>query len=82
MKKFLFYILFLCFAVSYSQQQASNWYFGENAGIQFDSNGGVSAIDGGRLFTKEGCSSISDDDGNLLFYTDGSRRTIDVAASI
>ena len=72
MKRHLFFLFFVCFAVSYSQQQASNWYFGENAGIQFDNNNNITALDDGRLNTKEGCSSISDDDGNLLFYTDGS----------
>lgn len=73
MKNIFLYILFLSFVGSYSQQQASNWYFGENAGIQFDTNSGtVNSVDGGQLFTREGCSSISDIDGNLLFYTDGS----------
>ncbi|WP_104736257.1 T9SS type B sorting domain-containing protein [Hanstruepera ponticola] len=71
MKKLLFYILFLCFTVTYSQRQASNWYFGENAGIQFDANNNVSVLNDGQLNTIEGCSSISDNDGNLLFYTDG-----------
>lgn len=71
MKKIL-YILFLIFSVSYSQDQASNWYFGENAGIQFNTlNGNVTAITDGQLNTREGCTSISDNDGNLLFYTDG-----------
>ncbi|MDO6623986.1 T9SS type B sorting domain-containing protein [Oceanihabitans sp. 1_MG-2023] len=58
--------------MSYSQDQASNWYFGENAGIQFNTlNGAVTALTDGQLNTKEGCSSISDENGNLLFYTDG-----------
>ncbi|PNQ73330.1 hypothetical protein C1T31_07365 [Hanstruepera neustonica] len=72
MKKLLFYTILLCISTVFGQRQAANWYFGENAGIHFDSDGNVSSLNGGRLFTKEGCSSISDDDGNLLFYTDGS----------
>jgi gliding motility-associated-like protein len=72
MKKTLFYILFLCIVSSYSQRQASYWYFGENAGISFDVNNNITVLNDGRLNTKEGCSSISDNDGNLLFYTDGS----------
>lgn len=55
-----------------AQNEASNWYFGENAGIRFNPiNNSVSAVDGGRLNTREGCASISDESGNLLFYTDG-----------
>ncbi|WP_452226016.1 T9SS type B sorting domain-containing protein [Lacinutrix cladophorae] len=71
MKKIL-YLLFLTFAISYSQDQASNWYFGDNAGIQFNTTTGtVISITDGQLRTDEGCTSISDQDGNLLFYTDG-----------
>jgi hypothetical protein len=56
----------------YAQQEAANWYFGENAGIRFDSAAGtVTAVNGGQLNTREGCSSISDANGNLLFYSDG-----------
>ena len=72
MKKILFYTFLLCFVGVYGQQQASNWYFGENAGIQFAADGTVSALNDGQLNTVEGCSSISDNNGNLLFYTDGS----------
>src|SRR5215207_1693788 len=28
-------------------------------------------LTGGQIYTNEGCSSISDDNGNLLFYSDG-----------
>ncbi|MGB1309100.1 MAG: T9SS type B sorting domain-containing protein [Oceanihabitans sp.] len=72
MKK-LVYLLLLTLSVSYAQDQASNWYFGENAGIQFNVlSGDVTVLTDGQLNTREGCSSISDEDGNLLFYTDGS----------
>lgn len=57
----------------FSQLEASNWYFGFGAGIQFDqATGNVSASTNGQLNTNEGCTAISDDQGNLLFYTDGS----------
>ena len=72
MKKLLFYALLLGFATTYAQQEAANWYFGQNAGIQFANDGSVTALNDGQLNTREGCSSISDADGNLLFYTDGS----------
>lgn len=55
-----------------AQLQASNWYFGFNAGIRFDpvSNTVTPLIDG-QVSTNEGCATISDENGNLLFYTDG-----------
>ncbi|MDT8347749.1 MAG: hypothetical protein RQ756_08090, partial [Flavobacteriaceae bacterium] len=55
-----------------AQGEAANWYFGINAGLQFDINTGVpTPLTNGQLVTNEGCSSISDPAGNLLFYTDG-----------
>ena len=55
----------------FSQQEASNWYFGRNAGLKFHENGTVTALSDGQLNTWEGCATISDAEGNLLFYTDG-----------
>ena len=73
MKKGLFtFFLLLCLSFCFSQNEAANWYFGFGAGIQFDRlNGTVKAVNNGQLNTFEGCASISDSDGNLLFYTDG-----------
>jgi len=54
-----------------SQNQADWWFFGSNAGIDF--NTGVPVPNNiGQLNTIEGCSAISDACGSLLFYTDGS----------
>ena len=56
-----------------AQQQAANWYFGDNAGISFDlTNNTVSSVTNGQLNTAEGCTTISDENGNLVLYTDGS----------
>ncbi len=55
----------------FSQQEASHWYFGENAGLKFNEDGTVTALSDGQIFTNEGCATISDAEGNLLFYTDG-----------
>ncbi|GGG57358.1 T9SS type B sorting domain-containing protein [Bizionia arctica] len=72
MKILPFYIILFGFFTVYSQEEASNWYFGNNAGIQFNTlSGAVTAKTDGQLNTKEGCASISDEEGNLLFYTDG-----------
>ncbi|MBU2974211.1 T9SS type B sorting domain-containing protein [Zobellia sp. B3R18] len=54
----------------FAQREASRWYFGENAGLNFN-EGNPSPLLDGKLMTHEGCASISDSNGNLLFYTDG-----------
>ncbi len=72
MKKYLLPILLLFLGhVVFSQNEASNWYFGDNAGIRFNPDGTISDLTDGQLATDEGCTTISDKDGNLLFYTDG-----------
>ncbi|MDQ1265610.1 MAG: hypothetical protein QG635_761 [Bacteroidota bacterium] len=58
----------------YSQKEANNWLFGERAGITFNTaDGKPVCISDGALSTLEGTASISDKNGNLLFYTDGDR---------
>jgi gliding motility-associated-like protein len=55
-----------------AQNEAANWYFGYNSGVKFNqTTNTVSSLNNGQLNTNEGCASISDDSGNLLFYTDG-----------
>ena len=75
MKKVLACFMLIFGTALFAQNEASYWYFGRNAGLQFDiSNGSVTAITDGLINTLEGCTSISDDNGDLLFYSDG--RTI------
>ncbi len=51
-------------------QKNNQWYFGEMAGIDF--NNGASAITDNNLMTSPAAaSSISDANGDLLFYTNG-----------
>ena len=57
--------------LAFSQQEASVWYFGQNAGIKFDASGGIIALTNGQLSTSEGCATIASTTGDLLFYTDG-----------
>lgn len=71
MKKYAVIALLFITQAVLAQGEANNWYFGYNAGIKFNNDGTVSQLTGGQVFTTEGCSSISDADGNLLFYTDG-----------
>jgi len=64
-------IVFLMLTLNASAQyQSSNWYFGIFAGITFSTNP-PTALTGGQINQQEGCGSISDAAGNLLFYSDG-----------
>ncbi|MFH1051302.1 MAG: T9SS type A sorting domain-containing protein [bacterium] len=69
--KFIAIIFFflLPFTV-FSRKEANIWYFGNNAGLDFNSGQPVALLDG-KLNSNEGCATISDKNGNLIFYTDG-----------
>lgn len=54
----------------FSQKEASNWFFGVNAGLNFNSSVPINTS-GSELISNEGCAAISDKNGNLLFYSDG-----------
>lgn len=69
-KIFTFFILFFA-GILLAQLQTANWYFGQYMGLKFQNNEAI-PIEGGQLYTGEGCATISDQQGNLLFYTDGS----------
>jgi gliding motility-associated-like protein len=71
MKHKLLFTLLLYSTLTFSQQEASVWYFGENAGIKFHADGSVTPLVDGQLKTFEGCAALSDSNGNLMFYTDG-----------
>lgn len=53
-----------------SGEQANIWYFGNRAGLDFNSGSPV-VLTNGQVNTGEGCATMSDANGNLLFYTDG-----------
>ncbi len=75
MKKLFFLIIAILLSssrVALSVNENTNWMFGYNAGITFKtSDGEPIALDSSSIYNFEGCSSISDKEGNLLFYTDG-----------
>ena len=66
----LFFILSLSIHHILAQGEINNWFFGNKAGLNF-STGSPKVITGSQLSTSEGCATISDAKGNLLFYTDG-----------
>ncbi len=70
MKYLLILLTFSTLLSVKAQEESRLWYFGENAGLDFRSGTPV-ALDDGALNTFEGCATISDPSGNLLFYTNG-----------
>lgn len=65
----------LCFALafvsqSFGQKEGYIWYFGHEAGLDFNTGNPV-PLTNSVMSTDEGCAAISDQNGNLLFYTDG-----------
>ncbi len=70
MKTLLFLVLLLISLCTFSQKRNNNWYFGEYAAVTFNTNP-VSYTAGCALTTLEGTASISDNNGQLLLYSDG-----------
>lgn len=67
--------LFILFSVSvFAQGEANIWYFGIDAGLNFNTNPPSPLLDlPAGMFSSEGCSTISDGNGNLLFYSNGEK---------
>jgi len=75
-RKFLFLLLsglyttlFLFPGNFFAQPEAMHWFFGDRAGLNFTT--APVSPQTGQLYSVEGCTSISDNQGNLLFYSDG-----------
>jgi hypothetical protein len=69
-KNIMTLLLMLTIGISYGQKEASIWYFGSYAGLDFTCSTPV-PIRSGMYYTQEACASISDEDGHILFYTNG-----------
>ncbi|HEY4800484.1 MAG TPA: hypothetical protein VII99_15500 [Bacteroidia bacterium] len=63
---FAFLVFNFSFLISFSQI----WYFGNGAGLKFTSSG-VQPLFDGKIYTNEGCAVACDENGKLIFYTDG-----------
>lgn len=57
-------------AATISAQHDNNWYFGRMAALNFN-NGKPASVTGSTMSTMEGSASISDANGQVLFYTNG-----------
>jgi PKD repeat protein len=60
----------LCIYSGSAQLEFSRWFFGFNTGLDFNTSPPTVLTNGGMI-SAEGCASISDSNGNLLFYTNG-----------
>ncbi len=68
-----FITILLCWFISspcIAQGETNHWYFGAKAALNF-SSGSPRVLFDSQMSTSEGSSSISDKNGNLLFYSDG-----------
>ncbi len=59
----------LLFASAAAQKEDNTWTFGYRLGLDFNQN--PPAFFQTNMMTSEGCSSVSDGAGNLLFYSNG-----------
>lgn len=66
---YIIFILFFGFS-AYAQGENDNWYFGDKAAVNFSAVAPV-ALTNSAMSAPEACGSVSDAQGNLLFYTDG-----------
>lgn len=78
MKCINFIIRFLIFGfvltipsiLSYAQGESDIWYFGDQAGLDFNI-GNPLPLTNSAMVSTEGCASVSNSTGQLLFYTNG-----------
>lgn len=70
-KALLFQVLMVLQLCVSAQGEANIWYFGNYAGLDFNYDPPRPLTDG-KLKALEGCASVADKNGKMLFYTDGS----------
>lgn len=68
----LCFLIILFLGTALYGQEAAIWYFGNRAGLDFRQGAPTVLLDG-QLNAMEGVATISDHNGNLLFYTDGTK---------
>jgi len=74
MKKVFFILTLFITSISFAQLENNHWCFGYRAGADFSSGtaiGSTSSINNNVSGYGVGAASVSDANGNLLFYTDG-----------
>lgn len=69
-KTFLLFLIIILPKISFSQKEASIWFFGNNAGVDFSYSSPV-PITVSAMKVKEGCVTLCNSGGALQFYTNG-----------
>jgi gliding motility-associated-like protein len=69
MKHSLFLLTFVLITFNLVGQEGNYWFFGYGAGIDFTD--GTPKVIHGQVYTWEGCAVVSNQNNELLFYTDG-----------
>jgi len=70
MMKYILAFGLLTLSLATAAQRTNNWYFGDDCGLDFTSGSPVS-LSNSAMYAFEGTGSVSDAQGNLLFYTNG-----------
>jgi gliding motility-associated-like protein len=74
MKKLSFFFALIFFATTaFSQNEGNIWFFGNGYGLDFSSTP-PTLTTGSGMDAPEGCASLCDANGNLLFYSNGGGR--------
>ena len=74
MKKYLIWFCSLLTSICvFAQKEANVWHFGIGNSLDFNSGSPVQTS-GSQMYTNEGCTSYCDENGNLLFYSNGGGR--------
>jgi gliding motility-associated-like protein len=74
MSKLVLILLYVsCFLQPFGQKEANVWHFGAGHSLDFNSGSPVQTFNS-QMFTFEGSTSYCDEDGNLLFYSNGGGR--------
>ena len=72
MAKFFTFLLIVLFqGVCFSQKETARWCFGRYTGLNFNTT--PLSVTQSSINTLEGCTSISDSNGNIQFYSDGTK---------
>ncbi len=66
---FFFWLLFAL--QGYAQKEANVWLFGEYSGLDFNHDKPLAITENQVMIAEVGCSAIADNNGNLLFFTNG-----------
>ncbi|MCB9262608.1 MAG: gliding motility-associated C-terminal domain-containing protein [Flavobacteriales bacterium] len=66
--------LIICSVTSnlFAQKEGNIWFFGDSAAVDFNSGVPIALV-GSNMHTYEGCATACDENGKLLFYSNGEK---------